>query len=402
MIYCNCKMKIVLFYLLLISGGVSAEDRKPLRCKNPAGKLWSSILNKNCGQSVCKKSGSKESWTQCPKAATEGKIEEENENLKKIIEKKIEESLNSTKKEMANMADDIKGKLQNILDLLKNHTTEPTDNLIRGVIISGGWNGKSVSSTDVFFPSSSGAGYTCSLQSMPSPRSGHTLDQLDDGTVLACGGSSSADTRKTCDRFDGTSWSQHSTLQYNRAYHTSLPGQHGLLLMGGDYSRATTELVGGDEQYNLQQNTYYACGITEPGSGNTIILTGGYGGTYLNTVAKYGPNGFIGALPSLQIARYAHGCGVVFVTGKKVFVVAGGYGSGTLSSTELLYDGEDSWVTGQALPRTLFGPASVSLANSVLLIGGYSSGSYRREILSFNSSLAWSVVGTLQEEKYYA
>ena len=29
--------------------------------------------------------------------------------MKKIIEKKIEESFNSTKKEMANMADDIKG-----------------------------------------------------------------------------------------------------------------------------------------------------------------------------------------------------------------------------------------------------------------------------------------------------
>merc|ERR1719312_728270 len=350
MIYCNCKMKIVLFYLLLISGGVSAEDRKPLRCKNPAGKLWSSILNKNCGQSVCKKSGSKESWTQCPKAATEGKIEEENENLKKIIEKKIEESLNSTKKEMANMADDIKGKLQNILDLLKNHTTEPTDNLIRGVIISGGWNGKSISSTDVFFPSSSGAGYTCSLQSMPSPRYGHTLDQLDDGTVLACGGDGGANTLKTCDKFDGTSWSQHSTLQYRRRRHTSLAGQHGLLLMGGTHSPATTELVGGDQQYNLQQDTVHACGITEPGSGNTIILTGGWGP--MNTVAKYGPIGFIGALPSLQIARSHHGCGV-FVTGKKVFVVAGGYNGRFLDSTELLYEGGDSWVTSKALPRTL-------------------------------------------------
>ena len=54
--------------------------------------------------------------------------------------------------------------------------------------------------------------------------------------------------------------------------------------------------------------------------------------------------------------------------------MAGGYGSpGSnykhLSSTELLYDGADSWVTGKALPRTLYAPASVSLADSVLLIG---------------------------------
>ena len=40
-----------------------------------------------------------------------------------------------------------------------------------------------------------------------------------------------------------------------------------------------------------------------------------------------------------------------------------------LSSTEVLYDGGLSWVTGQALPRTLYLPASVSLADSVLLLG---------------------------------
>ena len=52
--------------------------------------------------------------------------------------------------------------------------------------------------------------------------------------------------------------------------------------------------------------------------------------------------------------------------------MAGGLGNtGYLSSTELLYDGGLSWVTGQALPRTLFGPASVSLADSVLLLGTF-------------------------------
>ena len=87
---------------------------------------------------------------------------------------------------------------------------------------------------------------------MPSARSGHTLDQLGDGTVLACGGYGDALTN--CDKFDGTSWSQHSTLLYMRNDHTSLPGHHDLLLMGGQYSKATTELVGGGEQYNLQQD----------------------------------------------------------------------------------------------------------------------------------------------------
>ena len=56
--------------------------------------------------------------------------------------------------------------------------------------------------------------------------------------------------------------------------------------------------------------------------------------------------------------------------------MAGGYNSGYLDSTELLYDGGDSWVTGQALPRTLGYAASVSLADSILLIGNLYSTMY--------------------------
>ena len=57
----------------------------------------------------------------------------------------------------------------------------------------------------------------------------------------------------------------------------------------------------------------------------------------------------------------------------QVYVVAGGVDNNYeyLSSTEVLYDGGLSWVTGQALPRTLTLPASVSLADSVLLLGTF-------------------------------
>ena len=56
----------------------------------------------------------------------------------------------------------------------------------------------------------------------------------------------------------------------------------------------------------------------------------------------------------------------------QVYVVAGGRGNTEdLSSTEVLYDGGLSWVTGQALPRTLARPASVSLADSLLLLGTF-------------------------------
>ena len=53
--------------------------------------------------------------------------------------------------------------------------------------------------------------------------------------------------------------------------------------------------------------------------------------------------------------------------------MAGGQGNNyeDLSSTEVLYDGGLSWVSGQALPRRLTDPASVSLADSVLLLGNF-------------------------------
>jgi len=89
----------VSWYLMLLglvfSGGAAAEERKSLKCKNPSGKLWSSIFNANCGQSVCKKSGKKANWQSCPKAATEENIEELKDfllEMKKELEVKIEQT----------------------------------------------------------------------------------------------------------------------------------------------------------------------------------------------------------------------------------------------------------------------------------------------------------------------
>ena len=55
----------------------------------------------------------------------------------------------------------------------------------------------------------------------------------------------------------------------------------------------------------------------------------------------------------------------------KVYVVVGGTNSlgGTMSHTEILQEGGQRWETGQPLPRILAGMASVSLDNSVLLLG---------------------------------
>ena len=113
------------------------------------------------------------------------------------------------------------------------------------MLIAGG-SGTGIT-TELFLPMT---GKTCSLASLPSPRTGHTLN-LVGSTIVLC-------SAKSCLQFQpssGTgSWSSYSTpLAESRYYHTSHVTQDGLLLLlGGDGSRETAELVGGGEGYNLK------------------------------------------------------------------------------------------------------------------------------------------------------
>ena len=96
-------------------------------------------------------------------------------------------------------------------------------------------------------------------------------------------------------------------------------------------------------------------------------------------------------LPSLNTARYHHGCGLYTTDTHKVnisteermlvlqyclsqvFVVMGGctdfYCRDYLSSTEMLSEGEDTWRERAPLPRPLSGLRSVSLGNVIYLTG---------------------------------
>ena len=122
--------------------------------------------------------------------------------------------------------------------------------------MTGGYDSisRSLASTELFLPST---GKTCSLQD-GTARSGHTLDQLDDGTLLACGGDGGAN--KFCHQFVPSppygTWTMFATLRYSRRYHTSLVLGGKVLLLGGDGSPSTSEVVGGDQSFNLQKGTW--------------------------------------------------------------------------------------------------------------------------------------------------
>ena len=104
----------------------------------------------------------------------------------------------------------------------------------------------------MFLPST---GKTCSLQE-GTVRYGHTLDQLDDGKLLACGGWGA---ELMCHQFVPSlpygTWTISATLRNSRYYHTSLVTGGEVLLLGGQGSYNTAEVVGSDQSFNLQQGT---------------------------------------------------------------------------------------------------------------------------------------------------
>jgi len=88
---------VLLFNTPMLAGAVSQKTSGWLfqpKCKNPKGKLWSTLLDKDCGQSVCTKKGNKGVWEQCPRPATQDKLEEMERTMLSALaklEEKIEE-----------------------------------------------------------------------------------------------------------------------------------------------------------------------------------------------------------------------------------------------------------------------------------------------------------------------
>ena len=95
-------------------------------------------------------------------------------------------------------------------------------------------------------------------------------------------------------------------------------------------------------------------------------------------------------------------------------MVAGGY-DGSGPSTELLRPGASSWTAAASLPYAAWGLGSASLAGSLYISGGYSSGEYRKgecsqqpkshcnaEILRWDDQTeTWTVVGMMETGRYF-
>ena len=79
----------------------------------------------------------------------------------------------------------------------------------------------------------------CSLPNLPAERYQHSQTGL-----VACGGGKRRSSEVTsCVTFAGGRWKRTHTLGQKRHSHTAWASPRGVLLMGGKYSRRTTELL---------------------------------------------------------------------------------------------------------------------------------------------------------------
>ena len=109
---------------------------------------------------------------------------------------------------------------------------------IIAILITGGWgvDVDSLKSAEIYRPSHN---TSCSLPELPEMRQRHTQDG-----PWACGAYTYNGTESTCDKWSQGSWTRQSlSLREVRVDHVSWATESGLYLMGGIYSRNTSELV---------------------------------------------------------------------------------------------------------------------------------------------------------------
>ena len=94
----------------------------------------------------------------------------------------------------------------------------------------------------------------CSLPDLPDIYYHHTQSGL-----VTCGGYM-GDTLRSCYTFTNGVWTKSHTLRHARYLHSSWTSPMGIVLMGGDLSRTTTELLTdagqSTEYFSLQYSTW--------------------------------------------------------------------------------------------------------------------------------------------------
>jgi len=132
-----------------------------------------------------------------------------------------------------------------------------------------------------------------------------------------------------------------------------------------------------DQGFPFKYDTNRACAISDPVT-DTVVVTGGVGGDTMNTVVRYGQQGWLEDLPPLITGRESHACSSFMSSGRLMFLVTGGnfwitiYDPQYLDSTEIFDPLVGSWTaSGAKLPRPMAALKAETINDRVLLFGGF-------------------------------
>jgi len=230
-------------------------------------------------------------------------------------------------------------------------------------------------------------GQSCFLPRLPFGTSYHSMNGLTlCGGYKYCEDCGTGDHSEYCMKFSDGEWLL-SSLLHLWSGHSAWQTEDGIYLIGG-YKDTESEFVpsNGEPDYPTFPVKYQissSCSITDVGS-HSVIITGGFITTdgdgsmdsFHNTdrVTRYDEDGFVENLPSLLFGRYRHGCGsFIRDDGHQVLLVAGGLLSDqdtSMSSTEVLAPGSDTWTLATPLPWARHGLAGVTIDNRLFMTGG--------------------------------
>jgi len=260
-----------------------------------------------------------------------------------------------------------------------------------GLLVVGGEGG--LQSVEFWTPPPLSA--QCFLGDLPHWNFFHSLDSLN-GEVI-CGDSS-------CSRLEAGKWEEVAQLTEKRWRHSSAVTSRGLMLLGGQVSPNTTELVSfdGDETEELKvldPPRLDHCSVQV--SADVVVLTGGRETEFLVTEHNLGQRETsVRQLPSLETGRRYHACGHYTVGNSLRLLVTGGYdGQQVLDSTERLnYSTEEPhWRVVGPLPAPRHGLRTAYISGMLHVTGGKLDTSEAGEVLVWDPVAEdWAMVGGLQ------
>lgn len=277
--------------------------------------------------------------------------------------------------------------LANPLNLERhNHTATLLRNgqvLIAGGSI-GGWQGPSLTSTEIYRPDSNTwrAG-----PSLNSPRQDHTATALPNGRVFLTGGTQPGPTwQSSTEMLDarGARWETMAPLAFPRSMHTATLLDDGRILVLGGWTGSLT--LDHAEIYDPVTNTWSESGsLLEARQDHSatllpdgrILIVGGYreqgGDRWLNTAEIYDPDSGNSTQTS---PLFCHGTShqAVTLADGRVLIAGGACGNGRpgiVARAEIFDPETDTWQATAPMNQARFGMTATRLADgTVLAVGG--------------------------------